>query len=128
MLDNGQHLLLGCYRQTLRMIELVGGNIEKDFLRLPLQLDLHGEFYLKAPRLPAPLNLLAALFMAQGLTWSERMKAVRFMLALRRINFSLPLPQAGEGWGRDGEFAEYALRPSSGSAYRRNAHYKWSST
>ena len=37
MLDNGQHLLLGCYRQTLRMIEQVGGNIEKDFLRLPLQ-------------------------------------------------------------------------------------------
>ena len=101
MLDNGQHLLLGCYRQTLRMIELVGGNIEKDFLRLPLQLDLHGEFYLKAPRLPAPLNLLAALFMAQGLTWSERMKAVRFMLALRRINFSLPLPQAGEGGAKE---------------------------
>ncbi|MEQ1914293.1 MAG: FAD-dependent oxidoreductase, partial [Sideroxydans sp.] len=24
-LDNGQHLLLGCYRETLRLIELVGG-------------------------------------------------------------------------------------------------------
>ena len=41
-LDNGQHLLLGCYRETLRLIEQVGGNIEQDFLRLPLQLDLHG--------------------------------------------------------------------------------------
>ncbi|MCR4303316.1 MAG: hydroxysqualene dehydroxylase HpnE [Gallionella sp.] len=102
MLDNGQHLLLGCYRQTLRLIELTGGNIEKDFLRLPLQLDLHGEFYLKAPRLPAPLNLLAALFMAQGLTWSERMKAVRFMLALRRINFTLPSPAGGGGAGGEG--------------------------
>ena len=57
-LDNGQHLLLGCYRQTLRLIEQVGGNIEKDFLRLPLQLELHGQFSLKAPRLPAPLHLL----------------------------------------------------------------------
>ncbi|MGB7649790.1 MAG: FAD-dependent oxidoreductase, partial [Gallionella sp.] len=49
ILDNGQHLLLGCYRETLRLIELVGGNLEQDFLRLPLQLDLHGQFSLKAP-------------------------------------------------------------------------------
>ncbi|OFZ66864.1 MAG: desaturase [Betaproteobacteria bacterium RBG_16_56_24] len=103
MLDNGQHLLLGCYRQTLRMIEQVGGNIEKDFLRLPLQLDLHGELSLKAPRLPAPLHLLAALLMAQGLTWSERMKAVRFMLALRRMNFILPSHIHGRGVGGEGE-------------------------
>jgi squalene-associated FAD-dependent desaturase len=89
-LDNGQHLLLGCYRATLRMVEQVGGNIEKDFLRLPLQLDLHGEFSLKAPRLPAPLHLLAALFSAQGLSWSARLNAARFMLTLRRMNFRLP--------------------------------------
>jgi squalene-associated FAD-dependent desaturase len=89
MLDNGQHLLLGCYRQTLRMIELVGGNIENDFLRLPLQLDLHGEFSLKAPRLPAPLHLLVALLQAQGLTLRERLSTLRFMLALRRMKFRL---------------------------------------
>lgn len=100
-LDNGQHLLLGCYRETLRLIELVGGNLEQDFLRLPLQLDLHGQFSLKAPRLPAPLHLLVALLSAQGLTWLERFKAARFMLALRNANFSLhklPRPM-GEGWG-----------------------------
>jgi len=94
-LDNGQHLLLGCYRQTLRMIEKVGGNPEKDFLRLPLQLDLHGEFSLKAPRLPAPLHLLVALLTAQGLTFGERLNAARFMLALRRMNFKLPSPASG---------------------------------
>jgi squalene-associated FAD-dependent desaturase len=88
-LDNGQHLLLGCYVQTLHMIETVGGDIENDFLRLPLQLDLHGEFSLKAPRLPAPLHLLVALLTAKGLTWSERMNAVRFMLTLRHMNFRL---------------------------------------
>ncbi len=88
-LDNGQHLLLGCYRETLRLIELVGGDIEKDFLRLPLQLDLHGQFSLKAPRLPAPLHLLVALLNAQGLTWSERMKAAGFMLKLQGMDFKL---------------------------------------
>ena len=89
-LDNGQHLLLGCYRETLRLIELVGGDVEQDFLRLPLQLDLHGQFSLKAPHLPAPLHLLVALLKAQGLTWGERMKAARFMLDLRGMAFRLP--------------------------------------
>lgn len=88
-LDNGQHLLLGCYRETLRLIELVGGNIEQDFLCLPLQLDLHKQFSLKAPRLPAPLHLLVALLKADGLTWNERMKAAGFMLKLQRMKFQL---------------------------------------
>ncbi len=101
-LDNGQHLLLGCYRETLHLIEQVGGDIERDFLRLPLQLDLHGEFSFRAPRLPAPLHLLAALLGAQGLSLNERLKAARFMLALRRMNFKLPSPVHGRGFGGEG--------------------------
>jgi hydroxysqualene dehydroxylase len=101
-LDNGQHLMLGCYRHTLRLIEQVGGNIEQDFLRLPLQLDLHGEFSLKTPRLPAPLHLLMALLNAQGLSFSARLHAARFMLELRRANFKLPSPAGGGGAGGEG--------------------------
>ncbi len=86
-LDNGQHLLLGCYHQTLKLIKQVGGNLETDFLRLPLQLDLHGHFSLKAPHLPAPWHLLVGLLKAQGLTCRERLRAARFMLALRKIKF-----------------------------------------
>ncbi|HMC13095.1 MAG TPA: hydroxysqualene dehydroxylase HpnE [Gallionellaceae bacterium] len=89
-LDNGQHILLGCYRQTLHMIGQVGGNIEKDFLRLPLQLALHQRFELKTPHLPAPLHLLAGLLGAKGLTFAQRFLAARFMFAMRRIKFTLP--------------------------------------
>jgi squalene-associated FAD-dependent desaturase len=88
-LDNGQHILLGCYRHTLQMIEQVGGNIEQDFLRLPLQLTLHERFELKAPHFPAPLHLLVALLSAKGLSFSERLQAARFMLAMRHIKFKL---------------------------------------
>ncbi|HTN94506.1 MAG TPA: hydroxysqualene dehydroxylase HpnE [Gallionella sp.] len=102
-LDNGQHLLLGCYRQTLYLIEKVGGDIEQDFLRLPLQLDLHREFSLIAPHLPAPFHLLAALLTAHGLTLVERLNAVRFMLALRRMHFQLPSSASGRGVGREGK-------------------------
>ncbi len=109
-LDNGQHILLGCYRHTLQLIEQVGGNIENDFLRLPLQLTLHQRFELKTARLPAPLHLieqlaigagwqktptnslviLIGLLSAQGLSFSERLNAARFMLAMRGIRFKLP--------------------------------------
>jgi hydroxysqualene dehydroxylase len=88
-LDNGQHILLGCYRETLKLIELVGGNIEEDFLRMPLQLDLHGHFSLKAPVLPAPFHLLAGLFLAKGLTLADRISAIRFMNHLKKIHFRL---------------------------------------
>jgi squalene-associated FAD-dependent desaturase len=88
-LDNGQHLLLGCYRETLRLIELVGGDIKRDFLRLPLQLDLHRHLELRAPHLPAPLHLLFALLNAKGLVWQDRLKAARFMLTLRGMGFRL---------------------------------------
>ncbi|CAH1905880.1 Phytoene desaturase, pro-zeta-carotene producing [Candidatus Nitrotoga sp. HW29] len=89
-LDNGQHILLGCYHHTLQLIEQVGGSIEHDFLRLPLQLTLHNRFELKTPHLPAPLHLLAGLLNAKGLSLGERLRAARFMLALGRINFTLP--------------------------------------
>jgi squalene-associated FAD-dependent desaturase len=101
-LDNGQHLLLGCYVQTLHLIERVGGSIEQDFLRMPLQLDLHGEFLMKAPRLPAPLHLLVALLTAQGLTFGERLSAARFMLKMRRMNFTILSPASGRGAGGEG--------------------------
>ncbi|MEI7842619.1 MAG: hydroxysqualene dehydroxylase HpnE [Gallionellaceae bacterium] len=89
-IDNGQHILLGCYRNTLKLIEQVGGNIEQDFLRLPLQLTLHNRFELKAPQLPAPLHLLIALLMVKGLSLSQRLQAAKFMLSMRKIHFQLP--------------------------------------
>jgi len=101
-LDNGQHILLGCYRNTLKLIELVGGNIEQDFQRLPLQLTLHKHFELKAPRLPAPLHLLIGLLRAKGLSLSARLRAASFMLSMRRNRFLLPSPAGGKGGGGAG--------------------------
>lgn len=95
-LDNGQHLLLGCYRQTLRLIELVGGEVARDFVRLPLQLELHGQFSLKAPNLPAPLHLLLAFAQARGLSWGERLRAGRFMLRLRLAGFRVAALPGGQ--------------------------------
>lgn len=88
-LDNGQHLLLGAYRETLRLIRLVNDGREP-WLTLPLDLDIPGHFRFKAPPLPAPLHLGYALMNAQGLTAGERFAALRFMLNMRARGFALP--------------------------------------
>ena len=81
-LDNGQHLLIGAYRETLRLMRAVGADPDKLLLRQPLAINYPGKFNLRAPRLPAPLHLLAALLRATGLTWRERIAAVRFIAAM----------------------------------------------
>ena len=89
-LDNGLHILIGAYRETLRLIELT--RLTKDapgLLRLPLELIIHPHFRLRAPRLPAPLHLAAAMIGARGLNLGERIKAARFIAAMRRQNFRL---------------------------------------
>lgn len=88
MLDNGQHILLGAYRETLRLMAITGTNPD-DVARLPLELAVPGHFELKTPRLPAPLHLLAGLLRARGLTWGERLDAIRFALMLRLQEFQL---------------------------------------
>lgn len=88
-LDNGQHILLGAYRETLRLMRLTGADPAELLLRLPLQLVIPGRFRLQAAPLPAPLHLAFGLLTARGLTWGERLSAVRFMSAMRRRNFRL---------------------------------------
>lgn len=82
VLDNGQHILLGAYEQTLRLIEQLNPAASAGLWRLPLTLDQPPEFRLSCPRLPAPLHLLAGLLGAQGLNWSEKLAAARWAQAL----------------------------------------------
>lgn len=89
-LDNGQHILIGAYRDTLRLMRLAGVDEATALMRLPLELIQHHQFRLRAStRLPAPLHILAALLRAEGLTLRERWAALRFMTALRLSGFRL---------------------------------------
>lgn len=88
-LDNGLHILIGAYRETLRLMRLVGADPERLLLRLPLTWIIHERFALKAASLPAPFHLLAGLITASGVTLGERLSAVRFMLHMRRQGYTL---------------------------------------
>jgi squalene-associated FAD-dependent desaturase len=84
LLDNGQHLLLGAYVETLEYMRIVGAD-PRALLRLPLTLVFPGRFELRAPRLPAPLHLAVALARAHGLTWSDRWAVARLIRTNGRI-------------------------------------------
>ena len=86
-IDNGQHLFIGAYRETLAIMETVGVDISKVLLRQRLQLISRYPdgrvFSLKAPHLPAPMHLLWSLLTAQGLSAQERWSAIRLGLKLK---------------------------------------------
>jgi len=86
-LDNGQHVLIGAYRETLRLMRQVGADPDELLLRLPFELRYADGFHLRAPRLPYPFNLLAALFCARKLAFSEALAAMRFLTSLRLRKF-----------------------------------------
>lgn len=89
-LDNGQHILLGAYQQTLALLAQAGVDETQALMRLPLDLRLAEGFELQAADAwPAPLHLLLGLLRAKGLTWRERFAAIRFMSWLQLRRFTL---------------------------------------
>lgn len=85
-IDNGQHLLIGAYTETLKLIHSLQPDRDEEslMLRIPLQLEnAKGGFCLKAPKLPTPLHALYALFSAKGMDGSQRWQALRMMTACK---------------------------------------------
>ena len=89
-LDNGLHILIGAYRETLRLMRLVGCDPERLLLRVPFTWNVHERFALKTGGLPPPLHLLAGLLAARGIPLNERFTAARFLVAMRHASFTLP--------------------------------------
>jgi hydroxysqualene dehydroxylase len=85
-LDNGQHIMLGAYRECLRLMRKVGVSPEAVLHRRPLAWVQTGGLAMRCPRLPAPLHLLLGLLRAEGLSGDEKRALLRALsgLALRR--------------------------------------------
>jgi squalene-associated FAD-dependent desaturase len=91
-LDNGQHILIGAYTETLRLMRLVGVNPEEALLRGPLSLPFADGTGLQTPAWaaawPAPLDALAAIATARGWHWSDKLSLLRASLAWQRAGFA----------------------------------------
>jgi len=85
-IDNGQHLMIGAYRETLRLMARLDSTQKLE--RRPLELRMP-DFHLRLRNLPAPLHLAFGLLLANGLRPSDKLAAARFMRHLQHIDFRL---------------------------------------
>ncbi len=88
-LDNGQHLLLGAYRETLALMRSVGADPDALFEHHPLQVVDRDGFRLALPRWPAPLNVAWGLLTAATVDWPEKLKTALWMQRVKWRGFRL---------------------------------------
>jgi predicted NAD/FAD-dependent oxidoreductase len=78
--DNGQHVLVGCYHETFRFLHRVGTHGDV-FLQPHLQMDVVDRTgqatRLVCPSLPSPFHLLAGLARWKAIGWPDRLAALR---------------------------------------------------
>jgi squalene-associated FAD-dependent desaturase len=87
VVDNGQHLFMGCYRETLKFLRAVGTDGLVRFQKRLTVDYLRGEFRarLQCPPLPAPWHLLSGVLTLKGLHLRDRISLLRAAPALRRL-------------------------------------------
>ena len=87
-LDNGQHILIGAYTESLRLMRLVGVDVDAALLRLPLVLRFPDGSGLRLPDLPPPWDALLGIARARGWSWGERLALLRTAHAWQRTGFA----------------------------------------
>jgi hydroxysqualene dehydroxylase len=85
LVDNGQHVLFGCYRETMTFLRRIGaeGNVQRQpSLSVPFVDRAGNRSTLDCPRLPSPAHLLAAVLKWNALPFLDRLSVVRMAPAL----------------------------------------------
>ncbi len=92
LVDNGQHVLFGCYRTTFDFLRRIGAvdNVRVQPSMEIAYLDGAGRrSVLKCPALPSPLHLLAAVLDWDPIPWRDRLAALRLAAPLRQARREL---------------------------------------
>jgi squalene-associated FAD-dependent desaturase len=92
LVDNGQHVLFGCYRATFEFLHRIGAmdNIRvQPSLAVPY-IDRSGRrSVLRCPALPSPLHLLAGILDWDAMPWRDRLAALELAGPLRKARREL---------------------------------------
>ncbi len=97
--DNGQHVLMGCYEETFAFLRQLGTD-----QRVLVQPSLDVEFIdrkgvksrLRLPPLPAPFNLLGGLFDWEALGWRDRLAALNMARPIGIARTALKAERKGQ--------------------------------
>ena len=87
VVDNGQHVLMGCYHATLSFLKEIGTldrlamqpRLKMQFLEPPGKLTT-----LDCPRLPSPWHLLAGVARSDNFSWREKREILRLGRAVEK--------------------------------------------
>ncbi|HSO44009.1 MAG TPA: FAD-dependent oxidoreductase, partial [Rhodoferax sp.] len=87
-LDNGQHILIGAYTETLALLRLVGISPEDALLDLPMTLQFPDGLGLKFAAWPTPMDALGGILQARGWSTGDKWSLLRAALGWKRRDFS----------------------------------------
>ena len=92
LVDNGQHVLLGCYTETFAFLREIAaiGNIRVEPRLSVTMIDRNGRLSrLECPALPPPLHLLAGVFEWDALRWADRLAVLQMAGPIKRARREL---------------------------------------
>ena len=92
LVDNGQHVLLGCYRETFAFLRLIGAanNTRTQTELAVTSIDRDGRVSrLRCPSLPSPMHLVAGVFTWSALGWRDKLSVLKMAGPLRRAQRAL---------------------------------------
>ena len=90
LLDNGQHILIGAYKETLQLMRLVGVNPDEQLLRLPLTLQYPDGSGLRLPDWPSPLDALGGILQNPSWSWRDKWSLLRAATVWQIQGFRCP--------------------------------------
>ena len=91
IIDNGQHILMGCYKETLKFLRLINAEdnlIYQDRLSIPFLNNNSEIFKLEATKLFYPLNLLMGLLNYNALRIEDKVTLIVFFIKLAFSNIN----------------------------------------
>ena len=92
LVDNGQHILMGCYTETLAFLRDIGAqdNVRLDPQLAVTMIDRAGKrTRLSCPTLPAPLHLVAGVLEWEALSWRDRLSVLSMATPLKNARREL---------------------------------------
>ncbi len=90
VLDNGQHILIGAYTETLRLMQQVGVDPTTALLSQPMALVFPDGLGLRFPAWPTPLDALAGIVTARGWSLLDKWSLLRTATGWQRRGFQCP--------------------------------------
>ena len=110
LVDNGQHVLFGCYYETFTLLRRIGaeGHVRSQpALEVPFISPSGERSVLRCPTGPAPMHVLLGVLRWNGLSWSERWPVLRLAAPMQRARVRLA---RGEDERTPGTVAEWLTR------------------